>query len=231
MNGNTSTQDGNQRKHVREHVLVNAAIQMMNGESPELTPSAQAHLERCNVCAARLEELRDIMSTEREEAQALADAAFPESRLRAQRASIMERLEQARAGSRVLHFPTFPATRTWMAGRNRPAMRWLAGAAAAGLLVGLGAGQAAFTGHQLRFHADAMPATAVNRAPASWRNVRTAGAASTETPGITQLPPASEEAFLSDMELVLNKRRNAALRALDEQLAPNDKERRTRRKK
>jgi hypothetical protein len=46
MNGNTSTQDGNQRKHVREHVLVNAAIQMMNGESPELTPSAQAHLEK-----------------------------------------------------------------------------------------------------------------------------------------------------------------------------------------
>jgi hypothetical protein len=30
---------------------------------------------------------------------------------------------------------------------------------------------------------------------------------------------------------VLNKRRNAALRALDEQLAPNDKDRRSRRKK
>ncbi len=49
MNGTTSTQDGNQRKHVREHVLANAAIQLMNGESPELTPSAQAHLERCDV--------------------------------------------------------------------------------------------------------------------------------------------------------------------------------------
>jgi hypothetical protein len=225
MNG-TSTQDGNQRKHVREHVLANAAIQLMNGESPELTPSAQAHLERCDVCAARLDELRDIMSTEREDAQALADAAFPESRLRAQRASILARLEQATAGSRVLHFPTFPATRSWMTQRNRPAMRWLAGAAAAGLLVGLGAGQAVFTGHQLRFHSTATPSTSANRAPASWRTAGTADA-----PHIERLAPGSEEAFLSDMELVLNKRRNAALRALDEQLAPNDKDRRSRRKK
>jgi hypothetical protein len=225
MNG-TSTQDGNQRKHVREHVLANAAIQLMNGESPELTPSAQAHLERCDACAARLGELRDIMSTEREDAIAAADEAFPESRLREQRVSILARLEQATAGSRVLHFPTFPATRSWMTQRNRPAMRWLAGAAAAGLLVGLGAGQAVFTGHQLRFHSTATPSTSANRAPASWRTAGTADA-----PHIERLAPGSEEAFLSDMELVLNKRRNAALRALDEQLAPNDKDRRSRRKK
>jgi hypothetical protein len=226
MNGTTSTQDGNQRKHVREHVLAHAAIQMMNGDLPELTPSAQAHLERCDRCAARLDELRGLMSIEREDAMAAADAAFPESRLREQRASILSRLEQACVNSRVLHFPTFPATRTWMAGRNRPAMRWLAGAAAAGLLVGLGAGQAAFTGHKLRFHPDSMPATAVNRPPASWRNTGTV-----ETPHIERLSPASEEAFLSDMELVLNKRRNAALRALDEQLAPTAKDRRSHRQK
>jgi hypothetical protein len=226
MNGTTSAQDGNQRKHVREHVLANAAIQLMNGESPELTPSAQAHLDRCDVCAARLGELRDIMSTEREDAIAAADAAFPESRLREQRVSILARLEQARAGSRVLHFPTFPATRSWMAQRNRPAMRWIAGAAAAGLLVGLGAGQAVFTGHQLRFHSTAAPSTSANWTPATWRSAGTA-----DGPHIERLTPASEEAFLSDMELVLNKRKNAALRALDEQLAPNDKDRRTRRKK
>lgn len=213
MNGKTSTttstQDGNQRKHVREHVLADAAIHLMNGESPELTRSAQAHLERCDTCAARLEELREIMSTERDDAIAAADAAFPAERLRAQRTSILARLEQARAGSRVLHFPTFPATRTWMANRNRPAMRWLAGAAAAGLLVGLGAGQAAFTGHQILSQSAAVK-------PA-------------EGPKIERLSPAAEEAFLSDMELVLNKRRNAVQRALDEQLAPNDKDRRSRR--
>lgn len=216
MNGTTSTQDGNQRKHVREHVLANAAIQLMNGESPELTPSAQAHLERCDTCAGRLDELRDTMSTEREDAIAAADAAFPEERLRAQRTSILARLEQARAGSRVLDFPTFPGTRTWMARRDRPAMRWLAGAAAAGLLVGLGAGQAAFTGHQVRFHSSATPA-----APAAWRSA-------TVPNDIERLSPTAEEAFLSDMELVLNKRRNAALRALDEQLAPSDKDRQSR---
>jgi hypothetical protein len=226
MNGISSTQDGNQRTHVREHVLANAALQLMNGESPELTPSAQAHLERCDRCAARLGELRDIMSAEREAATAVADAAFPEPRLREQRTSILARLEQARAGSRVLHFPTFPATRTWMARPDRPAMRWLDGAAAAGLLVGLGAGQAVFTGHQLRFHSTATPSTSANWTPATWRSTATA-----DTPHIERLSPASEEAFLSDMEMVLNKRKNAALRALDEQLAPNDKDRRTRRKK
>jgi hypothetical protein len=225
MNG-ISTQDGNQRKHVREHVLANAAIQMMNGESPELTPSAKAHLERCDRCAARLGELRDLMSAEREDAMAVADAAFPESRLRTQRASILERLEQARAGSRVLHFPTFPATRTWMARPDRPAMRWLAGAAAAGLLVGLGAGQAAFTGHQLRFHAPAAPTASGATTQPRWIS-----SGSADPTQIERISPAAEEVFLSDMELVLNKRRNAALRALDEQLAPNDKDRRQRRKK
>lgn len=224
MNG-TSTQDGNQRKHVREHVLADAAIKLMNGELPALTPSVQTHLERCDRCAARLDELRAIMSTEREDAVAAADAAFPESRLRAQRTSILARLEQARAGSRVLHFPTFPATRTWMTRRDRPAMRWLAGAAAAGLLVGLGAGQAAFTGHQLRFHSTAAPAPSAGSTPSRWVE-----SGSADAPRIERLSPVSEEIFLSDMELVLNKRRNAVQRALDEQLAPNDKERRRRKK-
>jgi hypothetical protein len=227
MNG-TNTQDCNQRKHVREHVLADAALQLMNGEIPALKPSVQSHLERCGRCAARLEELRAIMATEREDAAAAADVAFSEPRLRQQRSSILARLEQARAGSRVLAFPTLPGARTWMARRDRPAMRWLAGAAAAGLLVGLGAGQAAFTGHQLRFHAPssspAAPAVAGTWTPSRWIN-----SGSAETPHIIErVTGASEEAFLSDMELVLNKRRNAAMRALDESLAPNGKDRRSR---
>jgi hypothetical protein len=223
MNG-TNTQDCNQRKHVREHVLADAAIQLMNGEVPAFGKSVQSHLEHCDRCAARLEELRAIMATEREDAIATADAAFPESRLRVQRSSILSRLAEARAGSRVLAFPTLPSTRTWMARRDRPAMRWLAGAAAAGLLIGLGAGQALFTGHKLRFHSTtAAPTTAGNWTPPRWINT-----GSTETPHIERVTGASEEAFLSDMELVLNKRRNAAMRALDESLAPNGKDRRSR---
>jgi hypothetical protein len=224
MNG-TTTQDCNQRKHVREHVLADAAIQLLNGETPALTPTVQAHLDRCDRCAARLDELREIMALERQDASAAADAAFPEARLRAQRTSILARLEQARAGSRVLHFPTFPATRTWMSQRNRPAMRWIAGAAAAGLLVGLGAGQLAFTGRQLLVHAPAAPVS-VSARPTGWL-----APAGVDTPRIERLSPVSEEGFLSDMELVLNKRRNAAIRALDETLAPNDKDRRTPRRK
>ena len=111
-----------------------------------------------------------------------------------------------------------------MTRRDRPAMRWLAGAAAAGLLVGLGAGQAVFTGHQLRFHSPVAPTAAGG----PWTPTRWISSGTTDTPHIERLSGASEEAFLSDMELVLNKRRNAAMRALDESLAPNGKDRRSR---
>ncbi len=224
MNGTSSTQDGNQRKHVREHVLANAAIQLMNGESPDLTPSAQAHLEHCDLCAARLGELRDIMSTEREDAVAAADAAFPESRLREQRVSILARLEQARAGSRVLHFPrSRPPARGWRSptvprcagspARPRPAC-WSAWARVRPRLPGIRS-------------VSTRPPPPRPRPTGRLARWRSAGPA--DAPQIERLPPASEEAFLSDMELVLNKRKNAAMRAMDEQLAPNDKDRRDRR--
>lgn len=204
-------------RHVREQVLASAALQMLNGEAPVLKASTQAHLARCVRCAARLEDLRAVMAGEREAVVDAADAAFADARLRAQRTAILDRLARDRASARVLRFP---ATETWTARswirRDRPAMRWLAGAAAAGLLVGLGAGQIAFTGRQLHLTPSASSARAWT--PSRWLGQATAAAPNPAR--IERLTPASEEEFLSEMEVAINRRRNAALRALSTDLAP-----------
>jgi hypothetical protein len=209
MNGNT-TREGSQRGHVQEHVLAGAALQLLNGEAPALKASAQNHLAACDQCAARLEELSAVLAGERQDVADAADAVFTDGDLQAQQASILARLERERAAARVL---AFPARTSWMVRRDRPATRWLAAAAAAGLLVGLGAGQVVFTGHQLRFQAPTL--TTRDWTPTRWLG---GSGAVNAAPAhhIERLSPAAEEAFLSDMESALNSRRIQALRALDD---------------
>jgi hypothetical protein len=67
-----------------------------------------------------------------------ADEIFTPDRLAAQQAVISRRLEAAERPARVIAFPKFPAGST---GKSAPVRRWIAAAAAAGLLVGLGLGQ------------------------------------------------------------------------------------------
>jgi hypothetical protein len=212
--GEKSGSTGSQRGHVREDLLAGAALQLLNGESPALKASAQEHLARCARCTARLEELRGELAGERQDGAEAADAVFSDERLRAQRLAILRRLERDRARARVL---AFPAAGPWLARRDRPAMRWLAGAAAAGLLVGLIGGQLMFAGHSFRLR----PSSEATRwTAASWLDRPSGG----ETPGIERLSPAAEEAFLSDIELAVSSRRIAALQALDD-LTPRTSER------
>jgi hypothetical protein len=206
--------------HVREHVLASAALHVLNGEAPALKASTQAHLESCAQCAARLEALRTVLAGERQDGTEAADAAFPDTRLRAQRFSILERLDRVRANARVLAFPTTAAwPRSWR--RDRPAMRWLAAAASVGLLVGLGAGQIVSLAPQLGFRPGVTQTAARALKPALWLHSATTTISpvtnsSIGTPQIEQLEPGDEEAFLSEMETALNTRRIKALRALDD---------------
>jgi hypothetical protein len=220
MNG-TQTRAVRPWGHVREHVLAGAALQLLNGEDPSFDAATQRHLTHCERCVARLEALRGVLAGERQGGMDAADAAFPESRLDAQRASILDRLARDRAKARVLAFPT---TGSWMSRRDRPAMRWLAAAAAAGLLIGLGAGQIVFTGQRLHINSTFGKArTFATRdwTPVLWhsapgkRQAQPAGADRDE-PRVERLSPAAEEAFLSEVEFALNNRRVAALRALDD---------------
>jgi hypothetical protein len=96
----------------------------------------------CPVCAARqqcmTETLREVTTT----ANAMADAAFPPEKLARQRARIMQRVEHYGRQARVLAFPVRHARRPAML-RPPSFRRWVAGGAAAGLLIGMFAGHMA----------------------------------------------------------------------------------------
>src|SRR5688500_4344009 len=70
-----------------------------------------------------------------------ADAVFTSERLARQQAKILQRLEQDGRPARVIAFPGHGQDPS--ATRARPATRWIAAAAAAGVVVGLLAGHLA----------------------------------------------------------------------------------------
>jgi hypothetical protein len=86
------------------------------------------------------DEFARLLDEHRESVNAEADAAFPADRLARQQGRILSRIEHEGRPGRVIAFP--PGTAQAPAAlRARPGMRWVAGAAAAGLLIGVLAGQ------------------------------------------------------------------------------------------
>jgi hypothetical protein len=99
---------------------------------------AEAHLRACSDCRARYSTFCGWLDTLRTDAVAEADEALGAERLAAQQAQILRRLEALEHPARVIAFPRFTRPiSTQPNGRQR----WIAGAAAAGLVVGVGLGQ------------------------------------------------------------------------------------------
>ena len=109
----------------------------VGGDAGVAAPDAE-HLESCAACRARYDAFTDWLADARVDAIAAADEVFPAERLAAQQSQIMRRLEALERPARVIAFPKHaqPVSRT----RSGP-QRWIAAAAAAGLIVGLGAGE------------------------------------------------------------------------------------------
>jgi len=101
-------------------------------------PAADPHLASCAECQSRYTAFTAWLDGLRDDARAEADKAFPPERLAAQHAQVLRRLEALEKPARVIAFPRFgrPVTST-----QGHAQRWVAGAAAAGLVIGLAAGQ------------------------------------------------------------------------------------------
>jgi hypothetical protein len=101
-------------------------------------PVTSPHLQRCAECRVRYAAFTSWADSMREDTQAEADLAFPPERLKAQQAAIARRLEVLERPARVIAFPrhTGPS-----ATRHPLGQRWIAAAAAAGLIVGIGLGQ------------------------------------------------------------------------------------------
>jgi hypothetical protein len=203
--------------HLDPELIELLGLLQANGDDPSLeadayqgdayTVSGRAHLAQCEPCRVALQACVDTLRLERAEIEAIVDTQVSDEALDRQRRGILERLAARRDGGRVLDFPARPA-RT--ARRDRPAVRWLAAAAAAGLFVGMLAGQRLqpmLTSPLFGPGHESGPRIAGR--PTAWRE----SAATSADPVLVH---AHDELFLSEMETVVNNRGAAQLRALDD---------------
>jgi hypothetical protein len=175
-----------------------------------LDPPTAEHLNDCDACRRRFDELSEFMVTLRTDADAELDAAFPPDRLRTQQLEIARRLESIGRAARVISFPGRLAVRPPKTPTIRLATRWIAGAAAAGLFVGVAAGTAFNFGGRLSFS----PSARLNMGqPARSRPVPNAPSWITPSPGIGA--SASDDAFMSDLESALDRPHTSELAVFD----------------
>jgi hypothetical protein len=123
-------------RHVTDADLTAVWTDARLGESSKT--AAAAHVRECAACRARFTSLSTWLDGLRADARQQADEAFPRERLAIQQAQILRRLEAMERPAKVLAFPRF--TRP-IAAHNTGRQQWIAAAAAAGLVVGIGLGQ------------------------------------------------------------------------------------------
>jgi hypothetical protein len=121
-------------RHLDDDVLA----EIWSTASSEGRTATHPHLTSCAHCRARYSAFTGWLDDLRNEARAEADEAFPPERLAAQQTAIFRRLEALERPARVIAFPKHarpvPSSQPF-------ARRWIATAAAAGLVIGLAAGQ------------------------------------------------------------------------------------------
>lgn len=163
--------------------------------------SALDHVTRCRHCADELARLTARSDEWREAAAAEVDAIFDAASLDSQRVRILDRLAHLGHVARVLQFPA----------RNREvampvasgSRRWVSVAAAAGLIIGLIAGQ------MLHF----VPGGA-ERTQVSMQSTRP-GSPAIVPAAATATPLLSDDELLDEIEAAVQLRRAQSLRALD----------------
>jgi hypothetical protein len=149
------------------------------------TAPSHPHLESCAECRLRFTSFTAWLDQVRDDATDAAALAFPPEKLAAQQAQILRRLEASGQPTRVIAFPKNPVG----AVRSSPVRRWVAAAAAAGLVAGIGLGQLM----DLR-HLSDRPSTF----PADRRQVETA--ASTSAGVIPALATFTDDAAIEELE-------------------------------
>jgi hypothetical protein len=163
--------------------------------------ASHPHLDICTECRHRYADFTCFLDQIRDDAHAEADQVMTAERLAAQQSQIFRRLEALERPARVIAFPRTP----------RPAMtpgragqRWVATAAAAGLVIGVVAGQLV---DFRRAFAPARPAPAVVDG--------TAARTSNITP-VSMIGPVDEAFIYGDAELSTRAVRDSSLHALDD---------------
>jgi hypothetical protein len=162
------------------------------------------HVATCDTCATRLAELTIDADRLREAAFAQADGVFDAGMLDAQRTRILDRLAHLGQTARVISFPhrsreaAMPVSPT---GR-----RWISVAAAAGLIIGLVAGQLLHfvPSAPLPLRDDGTTMQSVDRSNA--RHI---------VPASASLPLLSDDELMEEVEAAIQLRRAQSLRAID----------------
>lgn len=184
-------------RHVQDDRLLDAYLTARQGEP--IDPPVAEHLADCGACGARYEELVQVLDALRTEGVAEADAIFTPERLRQQHQQIARRVEQVGRAARVISFPGQFVRRTMTASSASPtATRWVAAAAAAGLFIGIALGASYEWGAR---GARALPADMRLRPVA--------------TQGTEPVDVATDDAFLSELELALERPHTRELLAFD----------------
>jgi hypothetical protein len=194
--------------HLHDDHLFDCYLAERAGAPADL-PSAE-HLAECEACAARYADMASFMETLRAEGLAEADAVFTLDALRTQQQHVARRIELAGRHARVLSFPGRVVQRTMTASASHAAPRWVAAAAAAGLFIGIAVGAS--------YEYQSRPRSADGRLRA--RDARTGeGEAAHLAPTVTRTaaPPeaGADDAFLSELELALERPRTRELVAFD----------------
>jgi hypothetical protein len=160
------------------------------------------HLDGCVACRARFADFSAWLESIRVDAITQADESFSAERLAIQQAQIFRRLEAAGRPARVIAFPRFAQPLT---SRTSHVSRWIAAAAAAGLIVGVGVGQMMDLRHSLMApNASAVQARVTNAPALAGRD-----------PRVQTVSAIRDEAFLSELDASLSRTAVPELRALD----------------
>lgn len=175
-------------------------------DTPESNSDRQAltHVARCDRCARELARLTADAEALRDVAVARADAVFDEVRLESQRSRILDRLTHLGQAARVLRFPSRAREAAMPVSTASP--RWVSVAAAAGLIIGLVAGQLLhfvpgdFTG--IREQAGALQSPSRQTGPVI-------------VPASAAGPSLTDDELLDEIEAAVQLRRASSLRALD----------------
>lgn len=195
-----------------------------------LDPPTAEHLADCALCRARYADLSSFMGGLRSESEEEIEALFRPEDLRAQQQQIAHRLDHLGHAARVISFPSHRPSGHITSPVSRVGPRWIAAAAAAGLFIGVGVGNFFPSGVRLSRARQTPPAVSARVARGSHPEAVTPPAAE---PGVAEpvmvigvtgansvnSGPASVDSndeFLSELEIVLDRPRTQELLALDD---------------
>jgi len=200
------------RQHLSDERLIGAYFE---GAGTVPGPGAAGedcdHVRSCDECRNRLTDLTASLERLRKQAVAEADAYFTPDRLAAQQDRVLRHLEGQEHPARVIPFPRLPA-RVRTAGVRHPLYRWVAAAAAAGLLIGVSAGRLLYV------HQDQDSRVELNRSSAPSVQARAAQPAPRAQASPRQSltgSVAGDEALLSEIDSAVRQPQVSGLRELD----------------